>query len=130
MRNVPSVPDSLVSSSSLTARQLQCLEGYIRVVSGELKLREAASLSSKGRVKGNPSAPVTTGSFQRTVRQARNNIKQSVGSVFIAVSLGLIRLDDATKLLQLASQGRKDLSDEDRQKLQRLVEVILDRIVT
>ena len=92
-------------------------------------MKEAASLSSKGRVKGDLERPLSIGSYGRSVEQARENIKEAIATVFIAISLNLLKIEDVKKLLDLAQTGSKRLSEEERERIVSLVQTLLERIV-
>jgi hypothetical protein len=121
--------DRLGEQSSLTSRQLESLVGYLRVASGEIKLREAASLTSAGRKKGRPERPLTIGSYYRTVSQARSNVKQSLVTVVISIWVGLIKVEDVRRLFELVGSGSRELSDEEADRFIRLLEVLLRRMI-
>ena len=124
-----SFPERLVDRSSLTRRQLEALTSYIRVALGEIKLREAASLVSEGRTKGIPARPLTTGSYYRTVSQARKNVKQALTTVVVALWLGLIKVEDVRRLFELVGEGARELSDKEAERLVQLLEALLRRVV-
>jgi len=102
---------------------------YLRVASGEIKLREAASLSSQGRRKGKPEKTVTIGSYYRTVSQARANVKQSLVTIVIALWLGAIKVEDVRRLFDLVGGGARELSDEESERFLQLLDVLLRRII-
>jgi len=124
-----SVLERLVDQSSITPRQLEALASYLRVASGEIKLREAASLVSQGRRKGEPEKPLTVGSYYRTVSQARANVKESLVTVVIALWLGMIKVDDVRRLFELVGGGARELSDEESDRFLQLLDVLLRRII-
>ena len=121
--------DRLVGRSSLTSRQLESLSSYLRVASGELRLREAASLVSQGRSKGRPDRPVSIGSYYRTVSQARSNVKQSLVTVVVALWVGVIKLEDVKRIFELVSGGARELSEEEADRFLQLLEALLRRMV-
>jgi hypothetical protein len=121
--------ERLAEQSSLTARQLDVLTSYIRVASGQIKLREAASIASQSRRKGPLQRPLTLGSYYRTVTQARTNVRQSLVTFVVAVRLGLVKIEDARRLLELIGSGTRDLTDEEAGAFLRLLETLLHRIV-
>lgn len=123
------VLERLVDQSAITPRQLEALVSYLRVASGEIKLKEAASLSSEGRKKGKPEKSVTIGSYYRTVSQARANVKQSLVTVVIALWLGIIKVEDVRRLFELVGGGARELSDEESDRFLQLLEALLHRIV-
>ncbi len=124
-----SVPERLVDESSITSRQLEALASYLRVRSGEIKLKEAASLASHGRRKGEVEKPLTIGSYYRTVSQARANVKESLVTVVIALWLGMIKVDDVRRLFELVGGGARELSEEEAERFLQLLDVLLRRIV-
>ena len=124
-----SVLERLVDKSSITPRQLEALASYLRVASGEIKLREAASLVSQGRRKGKPEKPLTVGSYYRTISQARANVKESLVTVVIALWLGIIKVDDVRRLFELVGGGARELSDEESDRFLQLLDVLLRRII-
>jgi len=124
-----SVPDMLVGQSSITPRQLEILEAYFRVASGEMKMKDAAALVSRGRTRGKSDAPLTIGSYSRTVRQARTNVRKSLLTVVIALWLGLVRVEDLRRLFDLVGGGAHELSDEEATRFLQLLDVLLRRII-
>ncbi|GEM_PF-460758 len=119
----------LVKQSSLTPRQLESLSAYIRVASGELKLKEAASIASQGKTKGTKERPLSIGSYYRTVSQARSNVKEALVTVVIAIWLGLIKSEDARRLFELVGGGARELSDEEAERFLQLLDALVRRIV-
>jgi len=124
-----SVTERLVAGSSLTARQLDVLTTYLRVVSGEIKMKEAASLSSQGRTRGRRDEPLTIGSYSRTVRQARTNVRRSLLTVVLGLWLGVVRAEDVRRLFELVGGGARELSDEEATRFLQLLEALLHRMV-
>ena len=124
-----SITERLVAGSSLTARQLDVLTTYLRVVSGEIKMKEAASLSSQGRTRGKRDKPLTTGSYSRTVRQARTNVRRSLLTVVLGLWLGVVRVEDVRRLFELVGGGARELSDEEATRFLQLLEALLHRMV-
>ncbi len=124
-----SVPEALIEQSSLTRRQIESLLSYRRVASGELKLKEAASLMSEGRTKGSSSREISVGSYYRTVNQARGNVRESLVSVLVALWLGLIRVEDVRRLFELVGSGARELSEEEENRFVELLQALLNRII-
>ena len=124
-----SITERLVAGSSLTARQLDVLTTYLRVVSGEIKMKEAASLSSQGRTRGKRDKPLTTGSYSRTVRQARTNVRRSLLTVVLGLWLGVVRVEDVRRLFEVVGGGARELSDEETTRFLQLLEALLHRMV-
>ena len=121
--------ERLVDQSSITPRQLQSLGSYMRVSTGEIRLKDAASLVSQGRTKGNQERPLTIGSYYRTVHQARKNIRESLVTVVIALWLGVIRVEDVRRLFELVGGGTRELSGEEAERFMQLLDALLQRIV-
>jgi len=121
--------ESLVDQSSMTRRQFESLTSYMRVSTGEIKLKDAALLATEGRTKGKRDEPLTVGSYCRTVRQARKNIRESLVTAVIALWLGEIRLEDVRRLFELVGGGTRELSDEDAERFVQLLDALLGRIV-
>ena len=121
--------EGLVDQSSITRRQLESLTSYMRVSTGEIKLKDAASLASQGRTRGRQERPLTIGSYYRTVRQARKNVRESLVTVVVALWLGVIRAEDVRRLFELVGGGTRDLSDEEAQRFTLLLDALLQRII-
>ncbi len=121
--------DRLVDQSSFTPRQLESLTSYVRVATGEFKLRDAASIVSQGRTKGNPDKPLTIGSYYRTVRQARANLRESLVTVVLALWVGLIKTEDVRRLFELVGGGGRSLSDEEAERFLQVLNALLSRIM-
>jgi len=121
--------ERLVVRSSITRRQLESLTSYTRVSTGEIRLKDAASLASQGRTKGNQERPLTIGSYYRTVHQARKNVRESLVTVVIELWLGVIRVEDVRRLFELVGGGTRELSDEEGERFTQLLDTLLRRIV-
>ena len=105
------------------------MTSYLRVASGEIKLREAASIASQGRRRGKLGQPLTIGSYYRTVTQAKANVKESLVTVLVAIRLGLLKVEDVRRLFELVGGGAHDLPDEEADRFIQLLETLLGRIV-
>jgi hypothetical protein len=123
-----SLPERLVKESSLTSRQLESLVSYMRVVSGEIRFRDAASIASSGRTKGEE-RPLTIGSYYRTLTQARTNIRESLVTVLIGMQLGVVKVDDVRKLFELIGAGARELSEYDQDRFVQVLGALLDSMV-
>ena len=123
-----SVPESLVGESNLTPRQVEALRGYIRVAIGEMKYREAASIASEGRRKGEAGRPLTVGSYFRTVQQARENIRKSVVTLLIGTWLGLVKPEDVRRLLDAAG-SISGLPEEEADRPVAVLHALVNKIV-
>jgi len=121
--------DKLVDQSSITSRQLELLVSHLRVSTGEIKLKDAASLATQGRTRGKQGGPVTIGSYYRTVQQARKNVRESLLTVVVALWAGVIRVEDVRRLFELVGGGTRELSDEEADRVLRLLDALLGRII-
>ncbi len=121
--------ETLVDRSSLSRRQLQALMTYLRVEAGEIKLKDAAAIASEGRRKGVTGRPLTVGSYYRTLTQARANVEKSLVTVLVAISLGVIKLEDVRRLFELVASGTRELSDEESQRFMQLLNTLLKRMI-
>ncbi len=124
-----SLPERLVKESSLTSRQLESLVSYMRVASGEIRFRDAASIASQGRTKGEDEKPLTIGSYYRTLTQARTNIRESLVTVLIGMQLGVVKVEEVRKLFELVGAGTRELSEYDQDRFIQVLRALLDRIV-
>ncbi len=124
-----SVPERLVGQSSMTARQLEALAGYLRVASGEIKLKDAASLASQSKRKRRERSTLTIGSYYRTVSQARANVKESLVTLVIALWIGMIKAEDLRRLFELVGRGARELSEDEIGRFLQLLDALLRRIV-
>jgi hypothetical protein len=115
------VPELLVGRSTLTEKELESLQSYLKVMKGELRLREAAAQRS-GR-------PVTIGSYCRTVNQARTKIKRSMVTVLIGLWLEAAELEDVHRLFDLVGKGAVELSEEDTERLVRVLQALVEKVV-
>lgn len=121
--------ETLADQSSLSDRQLQALMTYLRVEAGEIKLKDAAVLASEGRKKGVAGRPLTVGSYFRTLTQARANVGKSLVTVLVAISLGVIKLEDVRRLFELVGGGTRELSEEESQRFMQLLSALLKRMI-
>lgn len=121
--------ERIVDQSSITRRQLESLVSYLRVSTGEIKLKDAASLASQRRTRGKREKPLTIGSYYRTVRQGRQNVRESLVTIVIALWLGIIRVEDVRRLFELVGGGVRNLSDEEVERLTELLNALLRRMI-
>ncbi|MDG6916039.1 MAG: hypothetical protein JRM85_00395 [Nitrososphaerota archaeon] len=123
-----SLPESLVEQSMLTPRQFEALQLYVRVVLHEMRYREAASIASRGRTRGE-SKPLTVGSYFRTVQQARENIRKSIMTLLVGIWIGVVKTDDVRRLLDVAGSGIRELPEEETDRLVGVLGELVQRIV-
>lgn len=116
-----SLPDLMVEQSTMTRRQMEVLESYMRVALGEVKYREAAASGT--------SKPVTIGSYFRTVQQARENVRESIVTVLIGLWLGVVKVEDVRRLLDVAGGGVRELSEEESARFVGVLQSLIGRIV-
>lgn len=116
-----SLPETLVDLSSLTPRQLEALQSYLRVALGEMKYREAA-------VSG-PTKSVTVGSYFRTVQQARENIRKSIVTLLIGLWIGVVKPEDVRRLLDVAGGGAGELPEEESARFVGVLRSLIQKIV-
>lgn len=105
----------------MTEKQLESLLSYIRVTRGEMRYREAAASRSK--------KPVTIGSYYRTVQQGRNQIRTSIVTVLVAISIGLVKMDDVRKLFELVGMGNAAVAEVNEGRFDAILQALLERIV-
>jgi hypothetical protein len=115
------LPDALMEQSNLTRKQFESLISYVKVMAGEMLYREAAALRS--------GKPVTIGSYYRTVQQGRNQIRESIVTVLVAVAVGLVDVGDVRRLLELVGKGDAGVAEEDRERFSMILQALLDKIV-
>jgi len=92
-------------------------------------LKDAASLASKGRMRGKREKPLTIGSYYRTVHQARKNISQSLVTLVIALWIGVIRVEDLRRLFELVGEGARELSGEEAERFTQLLDALFRRMI-
>lgn len=124
-----SVLERLVGESSLTARQFELLTSYVRVASGEVRLKDAVSSAPRESKRKKRERPLTMGSYSRTVAQARKNIRKSLVTIVVGLWLGAIKVEEVRRLFELVGDGAHEISDEQSDRFVQLLEVLLDRIV-
>jgi hypothetical protein len=116
-----SLPETLVEQSTLTLRQLEALQSYLRVALGEMRYREAAA--------SGPTRRVTIGSYFRTVQQARENIRKSIVTLLIGLWLGVVKPEDVRRLLDVAGGGVRELSNQERERFIAVLRALIQKIV-
>jgi hypothetical protein len=115
------LPEHLVANSCFTSAQLESLQAYRQVISGNLTLNEAANMRKRG--------PVKIGSFYRTVQQGRRNIRESVVTLIIAIWIGMIKPSEINRLLNQVGKPLPDLGGYDTERLAAVIEDIANNIV-
>jgi hypothetical protein len=115
------LPESLVDLSTLTPRQFEALQSYLRVALGEMRYREAAASGQ--------SKPVTVGSYFRTVQQARDNIRKSIFTLLIGLWLGVVKPEDVRRLLDVAGSDVRGLSEDEANRIIGVLRALVHKIV-
>ena len=115
------LPNVLMKQSNLTEKQLESLMSYVRVAAGEIRYREAAALRSE--------KPVTIGSYYRTVQQGRNQVRESIVTVLVAIAIDLVKAEDVRRLLELTNKRNIEVAEEDKERFATVLRTLLDRIV-
>lgn len=109
------------NESTLTSNQLESLTLYKRVLSGELTLKQVASMREKGTV--------TVGSMYRVIGQGRQKMRRSIATVVISMLLGYVKPQDLRRLLDLVSQGTAALGEEGLDQVMPLIGALIEKIV-
>ncbi len=112
---------TLLDQSVLSETQLESLLSYLKVATGEWKLREAAAHRLR--------RPVTVGSYYRTVQQARRKVRASVVTVLIAVSMGLVKVEDVRRLFDLVGKDSVELEEDEQERFSAVLQALLNKIV-
>lgn len=112
---------NMVRQSSLSQKQLESLMSYVKVSSGQLRYKDAAALRT--------GKSVTIGSYYRTVQQGRRRVMESVVTVLIALSIGLVEPDDFRRLLELVGRAGLEVAEEDRERFSAILRTLVTEIV-
>ena len=119
-----SLPEILVTGSTLTPKELESIRSYMKFMKGEIRLKEAASQRN-----GKSGKPVTIQSYYRTVQQGREKIRESLITVLIGLWLSLIKLEDVRRLLEFIGKGGGEMSEEEVLHLCRVLQALVEKIV-
>jgi len=111
----------LAERSGLTPAQIETANLQQRVLKGEFNVRMAAS--SRG-----PDG-VTEGAYYRVLAQARDNVEKAIFTLLLSQRLGYVKAEDLRKLFDMVSATPSDLSQEDRERVAGLVEVLVRKVV-
>lgn len=103
----------LAADSGLTTAQFETLLLQKRVIRGEMTVKEAAA--------NRRPVPVAVGTYHRVLGQARSKVKESVITVLLSTSLGLIDPGELKKLVDLL--GRNQI-DQDARRMDELIRLI------
>jgi len=116
-----SLPDHLIDSSFFTATQIESLTAYRQVVTGNMTLKQVASMRQRG--------PVKIGSFYRTVKQGKKNISQAIVTLVIALWLGFVKPEDIRRLLDQAGRTIPNVGEYEIEHVSAIIEDIANKIV-
>lgn len=119
----------MVDESTMTIRQLEALQSYIKVAVGRMRYREAASSMSQSRKTQRTGVSLTVGSYFRTVQQARVNVRKSIVTLLIGLWVGVVKPEDIRRLLDLASPTVVGLSGEEEDRFVVVLRALLQKIV-
>ncbi len=118
---VVSLVTDIAKQSNLSPKQLESLMSYIKISSGQLRYKDAAALRT--------GHSVTVGSYFRTVQQGKRRVRESIVTVLIAVSIGLVKSDDFRRLLELMGRAGLEVAEDDRERFSVILRTLIDRIV-
>ena len=112
----------LADRCGLTDVQIETVELQKMVNRREISARKAASMR---RPEG-----VTVGAYHRVLVQAKTNIEEAIFTLLMSNRLGLLRIEDFRRLLDLMSRTPPDLDEAECSEVMSLVDVLVERIVT
>jgi len=124
----------LLKTSNLTKTQLETL---LIDILAENYLDKSLNYDEKGRLRLTKTA-VSRGSFNRTLRQAKNNVTESIYTILLLSYLGLIQSTSLTPYLEVANKlqtyttAYKELKDQEKDASTQLrtVNIIRDELST
>jgi hypothetical protein len=126
---LPFVPDSIVKRSSLTSRQVELLSIHRQVQVGDSTTLDALSKANEGRTKRGKQHQLTRGSFERSVRQGKDNVSRALVTLLVASWMGLVKQEDLRRLIALAEADVSGMPDTSWDRLGGVLESILERVV-
>ena len=124
----------LLKTSNLTKTQLETL---LIDILAENYLDKSLNYDEKGRLRLTKTA-VSRGSFNRTLRQAKNNVTESIYTILLLSYLGIIQSTSLTPYLEVANKlqtyttAYKELKDQEKDASTQLrtVNIIRDELST
>jgi hypothetical protein len=116
------VDDLLAQSSSFTYPQVETLILQMRVLRGELSTKEAAKIRRNGE-------GVTLGAYYRVVNQARDNAIAAIFTLLLSLRIGIIKLDELRRLLDLVSRLPPEIDDVSSNQVMSLVDAVVEKLV-
>lgn len=118
---MPSQLDEFLGSrSSLTKTQIQRLSVYI-----SLQNEQDSTVKNE---RGHVMSGVTEGAYYRVLKQAKNNVNQALYTLLLCSRMGVIRVDDLSRLLQLVGKVPSDTLDN-ADEVMSLVDALVKKIV-
>jgi hypothetical protein len=114
------VDDALLMRSSLTAAQVECMMLHSKVLQGEFSSLEAASRRGAG---------VSLGAYYRVLKQGRRNITCAMFTILLSVRMGVVRLDDVRRLLDLGQKLQSGVEAEKIPEVISLLDALVKRLV-
>lgn len=111
---------ALIRKSALTVAQAETISLRKRVMNGQLRATDAASLRSTG--------PVKPGTFYRVLDQSRGNVERSIFSILLSVRLGVLSADELNRLFSLVSQPG-EMDEEAAGQVMSVLEPLVRRLV-
>ncbi|MGA2663951.1 MAG: hypothetical protein ABSF83_03320 [Nitrososphaerales archaeon] len=112
----------LGSRSSLTQTQIQRL--MVQVSSQNPGKIGDESEESAAEISG-----VTQGAYYRVLSQAENNINQALYTLLLCSRLGVLKMDDLKRLLELVGKVPAEIPDSEAAQVTTLVEALVRKIV-
>jgi len=112
----------LGSRSSLTQTQIQRL--MVQVSSQNPGKIGDESEESAAEISG-----VTQGAYYRVLSQAENNINQALYTLLLCSRLGVLKMDDLKRLLELVGKVPAEIPDSEVGQVTTLVEALVRKIV-
>ena len=113
--------DFLGANSSLTSVQVERLKL-------EVSLESSGVLEAEGENRASISG-VTPGAYYRVLSQARNNINQSLYTLLFCTRLGIVKMDNIRRLLDLIAKVPPDVADVEANEVISLVDALVRKIV-
>lgn len=113
--------DFLGGNSSLTRTQ-------IRRLMVQLSLQNPGEIGPEGE-NGSEITGVTPGAYYRVLSQAKNNVNQALYTLLLCTRIGVIRMDDLRRLLDLIAKVPPDVADVEANQVISLVDALVRKIV-
>ena len=118
---VDALISELIRRSGLTEAQVETISLRKRVMDGQLRSIDDASLRSTG--------PVKLGTFYRVLNQSRRNVERSIFSILLSIRLGVLSPDELNRLSSLVSQPG-EMDEGAALQVMNVLEALVKRLVT